>query len=187
MLNFVARKLAVFVMALAMTTVAHGSVPDTFTPKKSTRPAVEAELTGVWKQVAVEPVSPEVDLSDDWYRAAQYYLFLGEGKLKTLILQDGDVDLTTRYLGVWKKSPALWSFKLQGNGMTVLSHKDRGPMYLIRLETVVRDTDVLRLAPDFLGNDAEPTPRKGDVTMTYMDRNYRPVFYRLLRRYTPPQ
>lgn len=187
MIAFAARNFAVFVTALVMSTTAHAHVQETLTPKKTSRPAVEAELTGVWKQVAVEPVSPAVDLSDDWYSAAQYYFFLGEGKLKTLVLQGGDVDLTTRYLGVWKKSPALWSFRLQGNGMTVLSHKDRGPMYLIRLETIVRDTGILEIAPDFLGNHTNPVPRKGDVTMTYMDKNYRPVFYRVLRRYTPPQ
>jgi hypothetical protein len=86
---------------------------------------------------------------------------------------------------VWKKSPALWSFDLQGNGMTVLSHKDRGPMYLIKLEAVVRDVDTAQITPDVFGKDADSLPRKGDVTMTYMGKDLQPVFYRVLRRFTP--
>jgi hypothetical protein len=187
MFRISARSLSVLVTALIVSTAAQGALPKSATPKEVARPPAEAELTGIWKQVAVTPVSPNVDLSDDWYSATQYYHFLGEGKLKTLIVEGGDVDLPRRYLGVWKKSPALWSFDLQGNGMTVLSHKDRGPMYLIKLEAVVRDVDTAQITPDVFGKDADSLPRKGDVTMTYMGKDLQPVFYRVLRRYTPAE
>ena len=187
MLKFATRSLAVLVTALIISAAAWGGIPKTAAPKEVTRPPVEAELKGVWKQVAVAPVDPNVDLSGDWYSATQYYHFLGEGRLKALIVEGGDVDLPQRYLGVWKKSPALWSFNLQGNGMTVLSHKDRGPMYLIKLEAVVRDIGNAQIMPDVFGKDADSLPRKGDVKMTYMGKDLQPVFYRVLRRYTPAE
>ena len=187
MFNIAAKSLSVLATTLIMSAAAQAAFTKPATPKEITRPPVEAELKGVWKQVAVAPVNPGIDLSDDWYSATQYYHFLGEGKLKTLIIEGGDVDLPQRYLGVWKKSPALWSFNLQGNGMTVLSHKDRGPMYLIKLEAVVRDMGSAKIMPDAFAKDADSLPRKGDVTMTYMGKDFQPLFYRVLRRYTPAE
>ena len=71
---------------LLFVTIVHGesAAQPRVGPEEKLKPATQADLNGVWRQVAVATPHADADLSDPWYSGVQYFSFPSPGKMKNL-------------------------------------------------------------------------------------------------------
>jgi hypothetical protein len=120
------------------------------------RAAKPADLVGRWEQMTVA-ADGELDLTSAWFSAKQYYDFSDDGHVRVLLVEGDAASL------------------LQVSDREA----DRG--YLICCTYYERS---MRL-PEGVASGL-PTPRAGDVTLTYLNPDTRaPMFFRLLRPFRP--
>ncbi len=131
------------------------------------RPAAYDDMTGRWKQVAATALS-ELDITPPWYSGEQVFEFTAEGKMKTFLVPPPEVGDRDAAYKTWLASAGTIEFELLDQEGLVRVSEPSGNNYLVVATYYTRDSKV---------------PKKGDLTLTYIEKKTRAsLFYRLLRR-----
>lgn len=147
------------------------------------RPATPNDTPGIWQQVSVQTRNPDMDLSNPWFSAEQYFWFLPNNGLKVMVIEKanaGKGGITSDDIAIWEAAPTTMRIEWGPEGRAFIHHPESGPSPV--LITYYRED--LKLPEGNHPIPREELPRKGDISITYVDRQtYTPLFFRLLRPY----
>jgi hypothetical protein len=152
-----------------------------FAAKMPWNAATQADITGLWRQAGVVVLdSGEVDPSDDWFTAKQFFRFQRDGTVKhQLITPDANPELITQtdfQKQMMSNTKAIQSMKWRSPGIAFLKHPERP---WVRMDMGIYQQDA-----DSGPRGSHLKPKKGDLIVVFYD--YKDVnkarYYRLLRR-----
>ena len=149
------------------------------------RPAVAADCVGIWKQVAVESQDPEMDLSDPWFSGHQFYWFqefVDDKQMLKIIIREGEEASLEELMPIWEPTP--WKvFLLWGtDGQTVFNFPDQNRKNPVLITFCTKDIDTGQAKQGTIETLGDKLPRAGDLSLTFVDSEFKPVYYKLLRK-----
>lgn len=159
-------------------------------PQAGFRAATATDLPGIWKQVAIHAYDPQLDLSDPGYGGLRYFRFrqLEEGKqlLKVLHLPDDGDRAFPEIREEWEQMPWNAVLRWRPGGRALLTFPAERKQYYLVIAFYTREFDAASLPEERRKGFGEALPSPGDVTLTYVDGDLRPLYFRLLRRVDEP-
>lgn len=141
--------------------------PPAVTPDEESvyRPALPADLTGVWKQVELEAHDPVLDISGAWFSGWQFYWFKEpeeDRQFLRIFIQEGEEPVFEEIRESWGDSPWQVYLTWSGDGQAVMTFPEQESEYLVRF-----------------------TLKDEDLVLTFFTPEGKPHFSRLLERVAP--
>jgi len=149
------------------------------------RPAEPGDLPGIWKQINVQSHDPELDLSDPWFTGSQYYWFKdpeANEQYVRIMIQTGEGQPLEEFLPTWKESPWQVNLVWGGNGETLMRFPVQNKRYPIVFTYYTEDFDTSSFPKERVEALEGKLPMKGDITLTYLNPQAKPQYFRLLRK-----
>lgn len=143
--------------------------------EKVSRPCTKADLVGTWDMVSVRPVH---DKNDPVFFPFQRFVFQQNSSMKFMASEKA---FTKEWLDKFTKQPAEIDYSLNEKGILTLTWQSRPHNENALSAYVLKD-----VPPDLLAkvplDQRTHLPRKGDVTLSYLNSSGKIAYQKILRK-----